>query len=166
VVSSLEEIKNHQYKPNQYIYREGDSAAGGPRFNRYLDNPTFELQVDSASRIKYFILFYSPSDMNNVRTFRARLQLLQPSPPVALNITIFPAPAAPSFRNHNTLGQHVTTSGPYVDLLSGAATPLATFQPGNYLIVPSTFQGSIEKSFKIEVFSSAAGVRITPKRKG
>lgn len=87
-----------------------------------------------------------------------RLQLARPSPSVSLNVTLFPASPTPV--TLKSLGRHIATSGPYIDSISGVVTPLTIFQPGNYLILPSTFQEGVEEVFKIEVFSTVAGVKV------
>jgi hypothetical protein len=33
--------------------RDGETAAGGPSFNRYSKNPVFELQVPATTQLKY-----------------------------------------------------------------------------------------------------------------
>ncbi|KAI0326343.1 cysteine proteinase [Cubamyces sp. BRFM 1775] len=115
-----------------------ESAAGGPSFGNYSSNPTYELHVPSASQLKF------------------RLQLTKPSPTASLNLTIFNATAA------STSGTHLATSGPYSDAISGVVIQQTTFQPGRYLLIPSTYHPGIITDFLLIVYSTVSGVRILP----
>lgn len=85
---------------------------------------------------------------------RIRLQLLKPSPAIALNVTVF---AALSGRS---LGRQITTSGPYADNTSGAVTPQINVSPGKYLVVASTYDPGISSDFQLQVYSKASDVKL------
>ena len=38
------------------LFREEHTAAGGPSFDRYSNNPIFELEVPSVAQIKYVVI--------------------------------------------------------------------------------------------------------------
>lgn len=91
-----------------------------------------------------------------------RLQLLQPQPSPAINVTIFASQQSLSEDPVNaTLGSQVATSGGYADRSvspGGVTVPQVTMQPGKYLVVVSTFDPGILASFQLFVFS---GVEIS-----
>ncbi|PPR00890.1 hypothetical protein CVT24_000375 [Panaeolus cyanescens] len=119
----------------------GSSAAGGPSFDRYTDNPVYILDVPSLAQIK------------------VRLQLTQPSNQIPLNISIYPAlqgDIKTALRS-----THQTTSGPYSDAIAGVVTPQITFGPGKYYIVPSTYAPGTEAAFRLIVYSSTSGIQLT-----
>ncbi|KAF8150612.1 hypothetical protein B0H34DRAFT_801552 [Crassisporium funariophilum] len=122
---------------------EGDTAAGGPSFDRYSKNPVFELDVPSLAHLKI------------------RLQLVHPSTAIALNVTVYPSIYKGSPISL-TQQRHVTTSGSYDDTIAGVSTPQIAIGAGKYHVVPSTYNPGIEVGFKIIVYSSVAGVKLTP----
>ena len=87
---------------------------------------------------------------------RIRLQLVRPSA-TSLNVTLFPA------SNGGSLGPHILTSGPYSDAISGVATPLVSLAPGKYQLIPSTYKPGVQAPFRLIVYSTSAGVNITPR---
>lgn len=116
---------------------EERTAAGGPSFDRYSNNPRFELEVPSLAQVKI------------------RLQLLQPSTATSLNVTIYPVPSPSSFVVCNLTNlRHTATSGAYDDCIAGVATPQIALAKGKYWIVPSTYNPGMEARFKIIVYSS------------
>ncbi|KAJ8473861.1 hypothetical protein ONZ51_g7595 [Trametes cubensis] len=115
-----------------------ENAAGGPSFGNYSANPTYELHVPSPSQLQF------------------RLQLTKPSLAASLNLTIFDAATA------STSGTHLVTSGPYSDATSGVVIQQTTFQPGRYLLVPSTYNPGILTDFILIVYSTVSGVRVVP----
>jgi len=122
---------------------DGETAAGAPSFDRYPKNPVFEVVIPSATQLMI------------------RLQLLQPSTAIALNVTVYP-----NFQNSidSSLRQrHVATSGAYDDTIAGVATPQVTLGTGKYYIVPSTYNPGTETGFRMLVYSSVSGVTVTPK---
>ncbi|KAJ4483777.1 hypothetical protein J3R30DRAFT_3284463 [Lentinula aciculospora] len=117
---------------------DGSSAAGAPGFNRYFQNPIYELNLPAYSQILI------------------RLQLLCPSSSTGLNVTIYPAMADSTSKNH-----HVATSGPYDDPITGVATPLTSLPKGRYWVVPSTYSPGTQSGFQLIVFSTLASIEIT-----
>ncbi|TFK84241.1 cysteine proteinase [Polyporus arcularius HHB13444] len=115
-----------------------ESAGGGPSSGKYTSNPMYELNVSAASQLKL------------------RLQLSEPSPSIALNLTIF------NTSTGSTLGRHIATSGPYSDVISGVVIEKLTLQPGRYLVVPSTFKPGVLAGFRLIVYSTASGVQLSP----
>ncbi|KAL4248263.1 peptidase C2 family protein [Abortiporus biennis] len=108
------------------------TAAGGPSFKRYTSNPTYQFQVQSNTQVKI------------------RLQIMDTNRNTLINVTLF------QLTDKNTLGPHLATSGPYSDSVSGVITPQVTLQPGNHVIVPSTYNPGIEASFRLIVYSSSS----------
>jgi calpain-7 len=88
---------------------------------------------------------------------RIRLQLLQPSASVALNVTVYSQHVIPSLNQQ----RHVLTSGAYDDTIAGVATPQISVAAGKYYVVPSTYNPGTEVGFKLIVYSSIAGLSIT-----
>ncbi|KAJ3766583.1 hypothetical protein FB446DRAFT_757630 [Lentinula raphanica] len=117
------------------------SAAGAPSFNRYSQNPIYELNIATQSQILI------------------RLQLIRPSSSVSLNVTVFPA-SVDSMTSQN----HVATSGPYDDPITGVATPLTSLPKGRYWVVPSTYNPGIQCGFQLIVLSTLASTEIVPKQ--
>ncbi|RPD57684.1 cysteine proteinase, partial [Lentinus tigrinus ALCF2SS1-6] len=115
-----------------------ESAGGGPSSGTYTSNPMYELNVPSPTKLKF------------------RLQLSQPSPSLALNLTVF------NTSTGSTLGRHVATSGPYSDALSGVVIENLTLQPGRYLVVPSTYRPEMIAAFRLVVYSAVSGVQLSP----
>ncbi|KAF8807060.1 hypothetical protein BYT27DRAFT_7242680 [Phlegmacium glaucopus] len=118
---------------------EGETAAGGPSFDHYERNPMFEVDIPSSTQLKI------------------RLQLLQPSTSIALNVTVYPQYVKPSLNQQ----RHVLTSGAYDDTIAGVATPQISVAAGKYYAVPSTYNPGTEVGFKLIVYSSIAGVMVT-----
>ena len=88
---------------------------------------------------------------------RIRLQLLQPSTSIALNVTVYPQPIITSSNQQ----QHVLTSGAYDDTIAGVATPQILVAAGKYYVMPSTYNPGTEVGFKLIVYSSVAGLKVT-----
>ncbi|KAJ7350713.1 hypothetical protein DFH08DRAFT_115762 [Mycena albidolilacea] len=115
------------------------NAMGGPSFKHYAQNPVFELDVQAPTELKI------------------RLQLLRPKSPAALNLTLFPAPAAGT---SGALGRHIATSGAYDDSVAGVATPQIALGVGKYWAVPSTYAPGVLNAFQLVVYSTAARVNV------
>lgn len=79
---------------------------------------------------------------------RIRLQLVQATPPTALNISLF--------RQQSSGGTLVATSGPYSDAIGGVVTPLVSLEPGSYLAVPSTYNTGEHRAYKLLIYSKDA----------
>jgi calpain-7 len=88
---------------------------------------------------------------------RIRLQLLQPSTSIALNVTVYSQYITPSLNQQ----RHVATSGAYDDTIAGVATPQISVAAGKYYVVPSTYNPGTEVGFKLIVYSSTAGLMVT-----
>ncbi|KAF8962724.1 hypothetical protein BDZ97DRAFT_1702205 [Flammula alnicola] len=126
-------------------YVDGETAAGAPSFNKYSKNPIFELDVPSTTQLN---------------RNRIRLQTLHPSTAIALNVTVYPNhenDIATSLKRQ----RHVVTSGAYDDTIAGVATPQSTISAGKYYIVPSTYNPGTEAGFRMLVYSSTSGVKVT-----
>jgi len=117
---------------------DAQTAAGGPDFKRYLCNPIYEVKLSSVTQLKM------------------RLQLLQPSSSVSLNLTLFHLSS-----DSKSIGKHIITSGPYSDTISGVVTPQVSLSPGTYLLVPSTYHPAIQIGFRLIAYCSTANVNIT-----
>lgn len=87
--------------------------------------------------------------------------MLQPSPAVALNVTVF-ASVGNDIQSSLTQKPAVLTSGAYDDTIAGVATPQTKVAAGTYYVVPSTYSPGHEAGFKLVVYSSAFGATITP----
>ncbi|KZT69626.1 cysteine proteinase, partial [Daedalea quercina L-15889] len=111
------------------------TAGGGPGSNRYVTNPRYEVQVDTATQLK------------------VRLQLLDTIPPASINVSLF--------QLKDTRNLLVESSGPYSDGVAGVATPQVTLQPGTYHVVPSTYNPGLLRAFRL-IFYSGTTVRISP----
>jgi calpain-7 len=92
---------------------------------------------------------------------RIRLQLIQPSSAVALNVTVF-ANVGGDTESSLTQKPPVLTSGAYDDTVAGVATAQITLGAGTYHVVPSTYNPGHEAGYKLIVYSSSSGVMITP----
>ena len=88
---------------------------------------------------------------------RIRLQLLQPSTSISLNVTVYPQSITTSLNQH----RHVLTSGAYDDTIAGVATPQISVAAGKYYVVPSTYNPGAEVGFKLIVYSSIAGLMVS-----
>ncbi|CAL1711572.1 unnamed protein product [Somion occarium] len=113
-----------------------ETAAGSPSFNRYVNNPIYEMKLSSQSHVKI------------------RLQLVDGNAEVPINVTVF------RLTEHGTLGSQVATSGPYADAISGVVTPQFLLQHGLYAVVPSTYTPGILASFRLLVYTTAAGATV------
>ncbi|KAH9481424.1 Calpain-like protease palB/RIM13 [Psilocybe cubensis] len=120
---------------------EGQTAAGGSSFGKYSQNPIFELEIPSTARVII------------------RLQLLQPSTAVALNLAIYPG-SKDGFATSFERQKYLATSGPYDDAIAGVAIQSATLAPGKYYVVPSTYNPGVELMFRMIVYSNVAGFTI------
>ncbi|KAJ8517520.1 hypothetical protein ONZ45_g5319 [Pleurotus djamor] len=113
------------------------TAAGGPSFNQYFNNPIFTLTVTETTQVKI------------------RLQLDRPAVGVPINVSVYPA------LTKGLLLHHTATSGAYSDSISGVVTPQTSLIPGKYWIIPSTYSAGISESFKLIVYSSSNNISIS-----
>ena len=90
---------------------------------------------------------------------RIRLQLLQPSPTVALNVSVF-VNMGGDIESSLTQKSPVSTSGAYDDTVAGVATPQITVAAGTYYVVPSTYSPGYEAGYRLIMYSSASGVTL------
>ncbi|KAF4614242.1 hypothetical protein D9613_007736 [Agrocybe pediades] len=114
---------------------EGESAAGAPAFDKYAKNPVFELDVKSMAQINI------------------RLQLVQPSTAVPLNVTLYLV-IQDNIQLSLSQKRNAATSGAYDSAIAGVTTTQTTIAAGRYYIVPSTYSPGIEAGFRILVYSS------------
>ncbi|KAF9048647.1 hypothetical protein BJ165DRAFT_1343091, partial [Panaeolus papilionaceus] len=119
----------------------GTCAAGGPSFGHYTDNPVYLLEIPSLAQIKI------------------RLQLAQPSSPIPLNVTVYSALQGEA--KAALKAPHQLTSGAYNDVIAGVATPQVALGPGKYYVVPSTYTPGTEASFRLIVYSSVSGTKVS-----
>lgn len=94
------------------------------------------------------------------KTLRIRLQLLQPSTAIALNVTVYT-------NSHNNIAtslrqRHIATSGAYDDAIAGVVTPQTTLGAGKYYVVPSTYNPGTQAGFRMVFYSSISGIKVTP----
>ncbi|KAF5355191.1 hypothetical protein D9756_005675 [Leucocoprinus leucothites] len=117
-------------------------SAGAPQFQRYAENPRYELVVPSSGQIKI------------------RLQLIgkAKASPVTLNVALFNAPT--SNTTTTTSGTPVATSGTYSETLAGVVTPLVTLAKGRYEIVPSTYMPGVQVEFRLIVYCSVGSFEV------
>ncbi|KAF9073543.1 hypothetical protein BDP27DRAFT_1390928 [Rhodocollybia butyracea] len=119
---------------------DSSSAAGAPSFKRYFQNPIFELNLSVQSQIQI------------------RLQLIRPSSSISLNVTVYSA------SENLSTEDHVLTSGPYDDPITGVVTPLTTLSKGRYWVVPSTYNPGTQAAFQLIVFSTLASTELDLRR--
>ncbi|KAF9485226.1 cysteine proteinase [Pholiota conissans] len=117
-----------------------ETAAGAPSFNKYHENPIFQLAVPSTMQLKI------------------RLQTTQTSNAIAINVTIYPVHK--DVITSLTRQGHVATSGAYDDSIAGVATPQVTLGAGKYYIVPSTYNPRTIVGFRMLVYSSISGIQV------
>ena len=126
------------------------------------------LHSNAMTRIPYLKLIYphwrnwsKPDFITLIHSWniscRIRLQLLQPSTSIALNVTVYPQPITTSLNQQ----RHIITSGAYDDTIAGVATPQISVAAGKYYVVPSTYNPGSEVGFKLIVYSSIAGLMVT-----
>ncbi|KAK7472367.1 cysteine protease [Stygiomarasmius scandens] len=106
------------------------NAMGAPSFQRYFENPVYELVLKSQASVK------------------VRLQLVQHSSNAAMNVTIY------SGSDHPSADRHVATSGAYDDARSGVVTPQTNLSKGRWWIVPSTYNPGVQATFQLIVYST------------
>lgn len=104
-----------------------ESAQGSPKHSDYFLNPTYEIKVDR-SCLYIFRLIVSAI-------------LTQSRPPI--NVAVF----------HKSTKREVVSSGPYADLVCGVSIEETRLEPGNYLIVVSTYNPGIVASFTLDLYS-------------
>ncbi|TFK50844.1 cysteine proteinase [Heliocybe sulcata] len=112
---------------------DNDTAAGAPPYNRYFSNPWYDIQVKSQTQLKI------------------RLQISRPSPMTTINISLYRDAAPP---------QLLLSSGPYSDSICGVITPQIPLAPGNYFLVPSTYEPGFRAPFRIIVYCTTSGVAV------
>ena len=101
---------------------------------------------------------------------------MNPSPSIAINVTLFETSNGHALRHARevgessrmgtslSLGRQVTTSGAYVDgttSLSGVITPQIVFAPGHYIAVASTFDPGMRAEFLLLVYAEKIDVTVT-----
>ena len=86
-----------------------------------------------------------------------RLQPIQPSPAIAVNITLFSALPHDNSTSGVALGRQIATSGGYVDGTdspAGVTISQTKLKPGRYYVVASTFDPGLHTNFQLFVFTS------------
>lgn len=94
---------------------------------------------------------------------RIRLQSLQPSGILALNVTIYAdrgGDISASLRH-----QRVSTSGAYEDSTAGVATPQFSIGAGKYYVIPSAYNPGTTGGFRMLVYSSISSITVNELRK-
>lgn len=102
------------------------NSAGAPAFESYDSNAQCHVRISKPTVI------------------RLRLQARGIKPTPAINVTVFKG---------NIEGEEIVTSGPYTDLLQGVATEEVTLWPGEYVIVPSTYQPRTKGKWVMYMYS-------------
>lgn len=102
------------------------------------------------------LLFYTRASINCFHLQRIRLQLLQPTSSISLNLTLFHLSS-----DTKSIGKLIVTSGPYSDAISGVVTPQVSLNPGKYLLVPSTYRPAVQVGFRLSAYCSTGNVNIT-----
>ncbi|KAF8199531.1 hypothetical protein BJ912DRAFT_1020136 [Pholiota molesta] len=117
-----------------------ETAAGAPSFNRYAENPVFQLVVPSTTQLKI------------------RLQTIQTSSAIPVNVTVYSdhEDIMASLKHQG----HIATSGAYDDSIAGVATPQVTLGTGKYYLVPSTYNPGTMAGFRMLVYSSISSVQV------
>ncbi|KAF8526006.1 hypothetical protein BU17DRAFT_41274 [Hysterangium stoloniferum] len=112
----------------------GVMPAGSPSFGKYHSNPLIKLSV--------------PTPMH----LMIRMQLLQYSPSVAINLTLC------EMSGTDGIGRQVMSSGPYSDAIAGVLIPHTAIAAGDYVLLPSTYTSNIEAGFQILLYSTGGGI--------
>ncbi|KAF8589518.1 cysteine proteinase [Ramaria rubella] len=84
-----------------------------------------------------------------------RMQLLQASPSLALNVSLF------SIDKAGGPGKQLLTSGPYSDAIAGVVIPHSSVSSGDYLLIPSAKTSGVEAGFQISLYSTGGGVEMS-----
>lgn len=83
------------------------------------------------------------------------MQLLHPSPAVAINATLF------VMNDVAGIGRLLLTSGPYSDAVAGVVIPHSAITAGDYILVPSTYASGVETAFQVLLYSTGGGVEMS-----
>jgi calpain-7 len=116
--------KYHQQVRHRW---NAESAQGSPKHSQYFSNPTYEVKVDRSCLFCFRLLVAAT--------------LTQPRPPI--NVAVF----------HKATRREVVSSGPYADAVCGVAIEECRLQPGDYLVVVSTYEAGITANFTLEMYS-------------
>lgn len=103
-----------------------DSAQGSPKHSQYFSNPAYEITVDRSSIFLFRLLVTSSPTLR---------------PPI--NVAVF----------DKTTRREVVSSGPYADAVCGVAIDETRLQPGDYLVVVSTYEAGVMANFTLEMYS-------------
>lgn len=112
---------------------DGPTAAGGPGFKRYWENPAFEIKAER------------PTDI------MVRLQANPGTIFLPINVSLFQN-SAPSGDSSAT---EIATSGQYRESVFGVRITQRRISAGTYLLIPSTYSSGLKGSFEISVWSDA-----------
>ncbi|KJA22940.1 hypothetical protein HYPSUDRAFT_138453, partial [Hypholoma sublateritium FD-334 SS-4] len=127
-----------------------ESAGGSPSFNKYAQNPVYELEIPSTTQVKFSKLIITSN--------RIRLHTTQPSGAIALNITIYPNCKDDIIASLKS--RHIATSGAYDDSIAGVVTSQFSLGPGKYYIIPSTYNPGTTAAFRMLVYSRIPSVKV------
>lgn len=157
-------LRSSLIKLTVILTRTSENAMGSPAFKQYHMNPSYEIEVSATMRIMSVVQLLHVFARFELYNFleRLRLQLVEPSSTTTLNVSLFPAPAPSSASTPPALHSDVVSSGPYVNFTSGVATPQVPVQPGKYIAILSTSEPGIQRAFRLVVYSTAAGLKISP----
>lgn len=134
----------HQSFSGEWVI--GSTAAGCENHGRYDNNPSFKVYFNG----------------NKPCQITARLRVAgeyQRSSSHSLNIALFAYNSALSSKP-KSLTTARTHSGDYTNPRCGVVLPLSSIDPGEYLLVPSTFD-SVQSSYILDVYTSLPNVIIT-----
>ena len=129
----------------------GASAAGCPNFGRYDCNPSLSLRVPDAkgpksTSIMARVRFLPPGDSNGDGKF---------SKWPSLNLAVYERSASDAQNLARREPLLTSNNGVYCNPPCGAHIPKEALAPGDYLIIPSSFNPGCEGRFMIDVYSDA-----------
>lgn len=141
---------------HHYNLRKPHTAAGSRSFGRYLSNPLLKVIIPTSMTIMYVCcrpwrcVIFIIAKLHFI--FRARLQRLDASSSVAINLAMFVATTS------GEINLELTNSGDYSEAVSGVLIQRTAVSAGEYILLPSTYIANFETGFQILFYSSIGGV--------
>lgn len=114
----------HQHVRHRWL---PETAQGSPKNRAYFSNPTYNLTVERNST--YIIRLLVSESSLTVRP--------------AINVAIFSA----------LTKREIVASGPYSDAICGVAIEGIKLEPGDYLVVVSTYEAGVTVNFTMDIYS-------------